>query len=63
MAFLVNLCRDEMGMVVAECSSIPGCIARGKSEEEALANVRAAIGARLEARAAGTSTEESNSDL
>jgi predicted RNase H-like HicB family nuclease len=47
----VTLERDETGMVVAECPSIPGCISQGKTEEEALGNIREAIQVCLEARA------------
>jgi len=39
-------------MVVAECPAIPGCISQGKTEEEALANIREAIRACIESRAA-----------
>lgn len=52
MKFIVTLERDETGMIVAECPSIPGCISQGKTEEEAMANIREAIAACLEARAA-----------
>jgi predicted RNase H-like HicB family nuclease len=52
MKLLVTLDRDESGMLVAECAAIPGCISQGKTEEEALANIREAIQACLEARAA-----------
>ena len=52
MKFIVNLDRDETGMIVAECSAIPGCVSQGKTEAEALANIREAIEACLEARAA-----------
>jgi predicted RNase H-like HicB family nuclease len=48
----VTLERDETGMVVAECPAIPGCISQGKTEEEALGNIREAIQVCLEARAA-----------
>ena len=50
--FIVSLDRDETGMVVAECPAIPGCISQGKTEEDALDNIREAIEACLEARAA-----------
>ena len=43
--------RDESGFIVAECPSIPGCISQGKTEEEALANLRAAAVLCLEVRA------------
>ena len=52
MKVIVTLERDETGMIVAECPSIPGCVSQGRTEEEALANVREAIQACLEARAA-----------
>ncbi|MFQ5424174.1 MAG: type II toxin-antitoxin system HicB family antitoxin [Phycisphaerae bacterium] len=52
MKFLVNLEPDETGMVVAQCPAIPGCISQGKTEDEALENIREAIEACLEARAA-----------
>lgn len=49
---LVNLQRDETGMWVVECPSIPGCISQGVTEEEALSNIREAIEGCIEARAA-----------
>ncbi len=52
MKFVVNLDRDESGMIVAECPAIPGCISQGPTEAEALANIREAIEGCLEARAA-----------
>jgi len=52
MKLIVTLERDEIGMVVAECPAIPGCISQGKTEEEALANIREAIRACIESRAA-----------
>lgn len=33
----------EDGYWVVECPSLPGCISQGKTEEEALANIREAI--------------------
>ena len=52
MRLVVTLERDETGMIVAECPAIPGCVSQGKTEDEALANIREAIQACLEARAA-----------
>ena len=52
MKLLVTLERDETGMLVAECPSIPGCISQGRTEEEALTNIREAITGCLAARAA-----------
>ncbi len=48
---LVTLFQDEDGVFVAECPSIPGCVSQGKTEEEALENVRQAIRECLEVRA------------
>jgi predicted RNase H-like HicB family nuclease len=50
MKLLVTLERDETGMIVAECPAIPGCISQGKTEEEAMANIREAIQLCLEVR-------------
>lgn len=44
--------RDESGMLVAECPSIPGCVSQGETEAEALDNIREAIAGCLETRAA-----------
>ena len=52
MKLIVTLDRDESGMLVAECPAIPGCVSQGRTEEEALGNIREAIIACLEARAA-----------
>ena len=38
-------------MTVAECPAIPGCVSQGNTEDEAIANMRDAIVACLEARA------------
>lgn len=51
MKLTITLERDESGMIVAECPAIPGCVSQGKTEEEALANIREAIVACLEVRA------------
>ncbi len=51
MKLVVTLDRDETGMIVVECPSIPGCISQGKTEAEALANIREAIQACMEGRA------------
>ena len=52
MKLIVTLERDETGMLVAQCPAIPGCVSQGKTEEEAIANIREAILACLETRAA-----------
>ena len=51
MKLLVTIDRDEDGLYVAECPSIPGCVSQGKTEKEALKNVREAITTCLEVRA------------
>jgi len=52
MKLVVTLERDETGMVVAECPAIPGCVSQGRTEDEAIANIREAIAVCVEARAA-----------
>jgi predicted RNase H-like HicB family nuclease len=47
----VILERDETGMVVAECPAIPGCVSQGRTEDEAIANIKEAMVACLEVRA------------
>jgi len=39
---------DEGGWVV-ECPSLPGCVSQGETKEEALANIKEAIEAYVEA--------------
>jgi predicted RNase H-like HicB family nuclease len=51
MKFITTLERDEDGVWVAECPSIPGCVSQGATRDEALANIREAIAACLEVRA------------
>ena len=51
MKLAITLERDETGMIVAECPSIPGCVSQGKTEAEALANIREAVIGCLEVRA------------
>lgn len=49
--FITTLQRDEDGVWVVECPSIPGCVSQGDTRDEALANIREAIAACLEVRA------------
>jgi predicted RNase H-like HicB family nuclease len=51
MKFIVTLDRDEDGVWIAECPSIPGCVSQGATRDEALENVKEAIGLCLEVRA------------
>ena len=51
MMFHVVLTKDEEGdqegWIVAECPALPGCFSQGKTEQEALANIKEAITAWL----------------
>lgn len=51
MRFLVTIDRDEDGVWIVECPSIPGCVSQGATKVEALANVGDAIKTCLEVRA------------
>lgn len=48
--FDVELFPGEDGYWVVECPSLPGCVSQGKTEEEALENIRDAIRVCLEVR-------------
>ncbi len=43
MIFNVTIDRDEDGVFVVECPSIPGCVSQGKTKEEAVENIKDAI--------------------
>ncbi len=47
MFFHVVLEDDEDGWIVAECPSLPGCVSQGKTQQEALENIKEAITAWL----------------
>jgi predicted RNase H-like HicB family nuclease len=51
MKFMTTLERDEDGLWVAECPSIPGCVSQGKTRDKAMENIREAIALCLEVRA------------
>jgi predicted RNase H-like HicB family nuclease len=51
MKFPATLERDEDGVWVVACPSIPGCVSQGQTREEALTNIKEAIGLCLEVRA------------
>lgn len=51
MKFHVTIDRDEDGVWIVECPSIPGCVTQGSSKAEALENIRDAIQLCLEVRA------------
>ncbi len=48
--FVVTLEHDEAGWIVVECPALPGCLSQGRTEQEALANIREAIEGNLEVR-------------
>jgi len=50
MRFPVTMCQDEDGWYVVECPTIPGCMSQGKTQDEALSNIREAIQLCLEVR-------------
>jgi predicted RNase H-like HicB family nuclease len=51
MKFSVTINRDEDGVWVVECPSIPGCVSQGSTKDEALTNIEDAIRLCLEVRA------------
>jgi len=51
MIFNVTIDRDEDGIWIVECPSIPGCVSQGNTKEEALENIKEAIQLCLEVRA------------
>ena len=52
MKLTVTINRDEDGVWIVECPSIPGCVSQGDTKEKALANIREAIEFCMEDRAA-----------
>ncbi|MET0754287.1 MAG: type II toxin-antitoxin system HicB family antitoxin [Pyrinomonadaceae bacterium] len=51
MIFNVTIDRDEDGVWIVECPSIPGCVSQGDTKEQALENIKEAISLCLEVRA------------
>jgi predicted RNase H-like HicB family nuclease len=51
MKLSVTIDRDEDGVWVGECPSIPGCVSQGKTKQQAIKNVEEAIALCLEVRA------------
>lgn len=47
-SYRVLIEQDEDGVFVAECPSLPGCISQGMTRDEAVANIKDAIGGYLE---------------
>jgi len=50
MKLAVTIYKDEAGWFVVECPVIPGCASQGRTEAEALTNIREAIELCLEVR-------------
>jgi predicted RNase H-like HicB family nuclease len=51
MKLSVRIDRDEDGVWVVECPSIPGCVSQGKTKKQAIKNIEEAIALCLEVRA------------
>lgn len=51
MKFIITIFRDEDGVFIAECPSIPGCVSQGKTKQEVKDNIREAIKECLDVRA------------
>jgi predicted RNase H-like HicB family nuclease len=47
MIFHITLEKAEDGWIVVECPALPGCVSQGKTEQEAIENIREAITAWL----------------
>ena len=50
MKLAITMFRDEDGWIVVECPAIPGCASQGRTEDEAIENIKDAIAGCLEAR-------------
>jgi predicted RNase H-like HicB family nuclease len=51
MKLSVTIDRDEDGVWVVECPSVPGCVSQGRTKQEALKNIKQAVTLCLEVRA------------
>jgi len=51
MKLLITMYQDEDGVFIVECPAIPGCVSQGKSEADAVLNIREAIKECLQVRA------------
>lgn len=63
MNFPVLLEPGEDGWVLAECPWLPGCITQGRTEEEALENIKDAIKGWLAAEAGKQKDKEGSAKL
>ncbi len=48
MKYRVIIERDEDGMFIVECPSLPGCVSEGKTRNESIENIQDAIKGYLE---------------
>jgi antitoxin HicB len=48
MKYRILIERDENGIFVTECPSLPGCISQGRTREEVIINIQDAIKGYLE---------------
>lgn len=53
MTFPVLLELGEDGWIVAECPALPGCLSQGKTEDEAVENIKNAIQSWLKVEVSG----------
>ena len=51
MQFVITIDRDEDGVWITQCPSIPGCVSQGQTKDEAVANIQEAIQSCLQVRA------------
>jgi predicted RNase H-like HicB family nuclease len=51
MRFSVTVDRDEDGVWISQCPSIPGCVSQGRTKAEAIKSIKQAIRLCLEVRA------------
>lgn len=50
MKFNVTIDREEDGVWIVECPSLPGCVSQGETKDQALENIEDAIIACLQVR-------------
>ena len=43
MKFRISIEKDEDGIFVAECPTLPGCVSQGKTRMEAINNIKDAV--------------------
>lgn len=48
MKFRIIIEKDENGMFIAECPTLPGCISQGKTRMETLRNIKDAMNGYIE---------------